>query len=116
MIAGILIEAAIKSALILVTLLTGFAYLTLLERRFLAALQARIGPNRVGPFGLLQPAADGLKLFFKEDIVPANADKIVFALAPALTAIPALIILAVVPIGQTVAPGDEVEVILLDSL
>jgi NADH-quinone oxidoreductase subunit H len=102
MIAGILIEAAIKSALILLTLLTGFAYLTLLERRFLAALQARVGPNRVGPWGLLQPAADGLKLFFKEDIVPANADKVVFALAPALTGIPALIILAVVPIGGTI--------------
>jgi len=102
MLTGILIEAFIKSALILFTLLTGFAYLTLLERRFLAALQARVGPNRVGPLGLLQPLADGLKLFFKEDIVPTNADKLVFALAPALTGIPALIILAVVPIGGTI--------------
>jgi NADH-quinone oxidoreductase subunit H len=102
MITGILIEAAIKSAIILLALLTGFAYLTLLERRFLAALQARVGPNRVGPWGLLQPAADGLKLFFKEDIVPANADKVIFALAPALTALPALIILAVVPVGDTI--------------
>jgi NADH-quinone oxidoreductase subunit H len=102
MITGILIEAAIKSAIILLALLTGFAYLTLLERRFLAALQARVGPNRVGPWGLLQPAADGLKLFFKEDIVPANADKVIFALAPALAALPALIILAVVPVGDTI--------------
>lgn len=102
MLTGILIEAAIKSALILLTLLTGFAYLTLLERRFLAALQARIGPNRVGPKGFLQPAADGIKLIFKEDIVPLKADKVVFSLAPALTAIPALIILAVVPIGGTI--------------
>ena len=97
----LVIEAAIKSALIAFIMLTGFAYLTLLERRFLALLQVRIGPNRVGPQGLLQPAADGVKLIFKEDIVPDQADKIVFSIAPALTAIPAIIIVAVVPIGGT---------------
>ena len=106
MLIGIVIEAAVKSALILATLLGGFAYLTLLERRFLSAIQSRIGPNRVGPWGLFQPIADGLKLFFKEDIVPTNADKIVFAIAPALTAIPAFIILAVVPIGGTIQLGN----------
>lgn len=98
----IVIDALIKSLLIIGTLLTGFAYTTLLERRWIALLQQRIGPNRAGPFGFLQPAADGVKLFFKEDIIPQNADKFVFTLAPILTAVPALIILAVVPVGDTI--------------
>lgn len=93
------IDAAVKSIIIILFLLLGFAYATWLERRFIARIQVRLGPNRAGPFGLLQPAADGIKLFFKEDIIPAQADKIVFTLAPMITAVPALIILAVVPIG-----------------
>jgi NADH-quinone oxidoreductase subunit H len=96
------IDAAVKSAIIIGGLLFGFAYTTVLERRFIAKLQSRIGPNRAGPWGLLQPMADGIKLFFKEDIVPAQAYKVVFTLAPALTAIPALIVLAVVPLGENV--------------
>jgi NADH-quinone oxidoreductase subunit H len=96
------IDAAVKSAIIIGGLLFGFAYTTVLERRFIAKLQSRIGPNRAGPWGLLQPMADGIKLFFKEDIVPAQAYKIVFTLAPALTAVPALIVLAVVPLGEDV--------------
>jgi NADH-quinone oxidoreductase subunit H len=94
-----LIEAAVKSVLIIVGLLTGFAYTTWLERRFIAKLQSRIGPNRAGPAGLFQPVADGLKLFFKEDIIPTDADRVVFTLAPVITAVPALIVLAVVPVG-----------------
>lgn len=78
---------------------TGFAYLTLFERRVLARLQNRVGPNRAGPGGFLQPAADAVKLFFKEDIVPAMADKPVYLLAPAMAVIPALIIWAVIPFG-----------------
>ena len=70
------------AAIILFALLTGFAYMTFAERRVIALMQVRIGPNRVGPFGFLQPLADGIKLVFKEDIVPAQADKPVFALAP----------------------------------
>src|SRR5690554_247367 len=97
-----IIDATVKSAIIILTLLTGFAYTTVLERRFIARLQSRIGPNRAGPWGLLQPVADGIKLFFKEDVVPVNADKVIFTLAPALTAIPALIVLAVVPIGEDI--------------
>ncbi|MBN1311686.1 MAG: NADH-quinone oxidoreductase subunit NuoH [Anaerolineae bacterium] len=96
------IEAAIKAALMILSLLTGFAYTTLLERRFIARIQQRVGPNRAGPWGLLQPAADGIKVIFKEDIIPNGADKVIFTLAPALTAIPALIILAVVPLGGDV--------------
>jgi NADH-quinone oxidoreductase subunit H len=90
------------SALIIVSLLTGFAYLTLLERRVLARIQVRIGPNRAGPLGLLQPVADGVKLIFKEELIPAQADKVIFILAPIITLIPALIILAVVPIGPPI--------------
>jgi NADH-quinone oxidoreductase subunit H len=96
------IDAAVKSVIIIGGLLGGFAYTTVLERRFIAKLQSRIGPNRAGPWGLLQPMADGIKLFFKEDIVPTQAYKVVFTLAPALTAIPALIVLAVVPLGENV--------------
>jgi NADH-quinone oxidoreductase subunit H len=77
----------------------GFAYLTLFERRILARLQNRVGPNRAGPNGFMQPVADAVKLFFKEDIVPAMADKAVYLLAPALAVIPALIIWAVIPFG-----------------
>lgn len=96
------IDAVVKSLIIVFILLTGFAYTTLLERKFISMLQQRIGPNRAGPLGFLQPAADGLKLVFKEDIVPAGADKFVFSLAPLLTAVPALIIMAVVPFGGEV--------------
>ncbi len=96
------IDATVKSAIIIALLLGGFAYTTWLERRFIARLQSRLGPNRAGPAGLLQPVADGLKLFFKEDIIPAAAFKVTFVLAPAVTAIPALIILAVVPVGEQI--------------
>src|SRR3970282_366647 len=96
MIGGLLIQWVIISVLITVSVLIGFAYLTLLERRVLALMQVRIGPNRAGPLGLLQPVADGIKLFFKEELIPAQADRVIFVLAPIVTLIPALIILAVV--------------------
>ena len=80
-------------------IVTGFAYTTLLERRLLAFLQHRVGPNRVGPLGFMQPAADGVKLVFKEDLLPAGADKWVFRLAPMIKVIPILMIAAVIPMG-----------------
>ena len=83
-------------------IVTGFAYATLLERRLLAFLQHRVGPNRVGPLGFLQPAADGLKLVFKEDLMPAGADKWVFRLAPMIKVIPILMIAAVIPMGPDI--------------
>jgi NADH-quinone oxidoreductase subunit H len=98
----LLIEFLIKAIISSFVLLTGFAYMTYTERKVAAALQTRIGPNRAGPFGLLQPAADGLKIIFKEEFVPAGADKLMFHLAPVITVIPALIILAVVPWGPPV--------------
>ena len=99
---GIVIEALIKSALIVFVLLTAFAYLTFAERKIAALMQVRKGPNRVGPWGLLQPAADGIKLIFKEEVMPAGADKILFFLAPILTMIPAIVIVAVIPVGPDV--------------
>src|SRR5690606_21966146 len=96
---NLIIESAIKSVIILIVLLTGFAYMTFAERKIAALFQTRIGPNRAGPWGFLQPAADGVKLIFKEELIPGGADKLIFVLAPVITVIPALIILAVVPWG-----------------
>ncbi|HEY0601717.1 MAG TPA: complex I subunit 1 family protein [Herpetosiphonaceae bacterium] len=78
---------------------TAFAYLTLFERRLLARLQHRVGPNRAGPNGFFQPLADAVKLFFKEDITPTQADKVVYTIAPALAMIPAILLFAVIPFG-----------------
>jgi NADH-quinone oxidoreductase subunit H len=96
---GLLLEWAIKSVISIFVLLTGFAYMTFAERKVAALFQTRVGPNRAGPWGLLQPAADGLKLLFKEELIPGGADKLIFILAPIITVVPAFIILAVVPWG-----------------
>src|SRR3954451_465832 len=87
------------SLILFFVLLTGFAYTTFLERRLLSFLQQRVGPNRVGPGGWLQPLADGLKLIFKEDVTPIGADKPVYLLAPVMKCIPAIVIAAVIPLG-----------------
>ncbi len=99
---ALILEWTIKSIFLLVALLTGFAYLTFYERKALARIQVRIGPNRAGPGGWLQPVADGLKLIFKEELIPAKADKLIFILAPVVTVVPALIVMAVVPWGDTI--------------
>jgi NADH-quinone oxidoreductase subunit H len=99
---ALFIEYIIKSVLILAAMTVGFAYVTYYERRALARMQTRIGPNRAGPFGLLQPVADGLKLIFKEEFSPIKADRLLFMLAPVITVIPAMIITAVVPWGGVV--------------
>lgn len=77
------------------------AYVVLVERRVCAFIQDRIGPNRAGPFGLLQPAADAVKAFFKEEIVPAHVRKVFYILAPAISLMPAILNLAVIPFGST---------------
>ncbi len=97
-----IVEYLIKSVLILAVMTAGFAYVTYYERKVLARMQTRIGPNRAGPWGILQPVADGVKLIFKEEFTPKNADKVLFVLAPIITVLPALIITAVVPWGPTV--------------
>jgi NADH-quinone oxidoreductase subunit H len=96
----VLLELILKSLVLVVVLLTGFAYMSLVERRLLARLQARIGPNRAGPAGLLQPVADGLKLIFKESVTPKAVDIPIYFLAPVLVVVPALIIFAVIPVGK----------------
>ena len=96
------LEWLVKSLFVIFALLTGFAYLTWYERRALARIQARIGPNRAGPFGLLQPIADAVKLIFKEELVPGKADKILFFWAPIITMVPSIIIAAVIPFGPVV--------------
>ena len=100
--AGMIIEWIIKSIFLILFMTAGFAYVTLLERRVLARMQVRIGPNRVGKFGLLQPIADAVKLITKEELIPAGADKLMFVLAPVITVIPALIITGVIPWGTSV--------------
>ncbi len=93
------LEWIIKSLVVIFALLIGFAYLTLYERRALARIQVRIGPNRAGPQGVLQPIADAVKLMFKEELTPAQADRVLFVLAPIATVVPAMIIAAVIPFG-----------------
>ncbi len=96
------IRVTVLSLIFFASLTVGFAYTTWLERRFVAIIQHRLGPNRAGPFGLLQPIADGIKLFFKEDITPRQADKVTFWLAPLITVMPALITLGVVPLAPSI--------------
>src|SRR5438552_15641223 len=84
--------------------LTLFALISVLERKILGRMQNRYGPNRVGPFGLFQPVADGIKMLIKEDIVPARADKIVHFLAPVLIAATHMLALGVIPFGRNMAP------------
>ena len=97
--------ALIKIVVVLIVVLTTVAFLTLAERKVLSWMQDRMGPMEVGPYGILQPLADGLKLFFKEDIIPAGANWALFSLAPILSLVPALIGFAVIPYG----PNKEVE-------
>jgi NADH-quinone oxidoreductase subunit H len=97
-----IIISLIKVAVVIVVFLLLIAYLTWLERKLLGHFQVRLGPMRVGPHGLLQPIADGVKLLFKEDIIPDNVNKFLYVLAPLLTFVPALIIVAVIPFGKSI--------------
>ena len=101
-----LVATVLKIALVMGLVLLAVAYLTWLERKVIGDIQVRYGPSRVGRFGLLQPIADGIKLMFKEDIVPANADRLIFLLAPAISIIPALIVFAVIPFGPSFVITD----------
>jgi len=93
----------IKIVFVLTGVLVTVMYLVLLERKVQAWVQVRLGPMRVGPHGVLQPIADVLKLFIKEDITPVRADKVVFTLAPIIVLVPAIIAFAVIPFGSEVS-------------
>src|SRR5262245_61542095 len=97
---NLLLEWLIKSIVILLILVTAVAYLTFLERKVMSWIQLRIGPNRVGPMGLLQPLADGLKIIFKEDIIPLEANRWLYLAAPAISLIPAIMTFIVIPYGN----------------
>jgi len=112
---ALIIEWIIKSVIIHLIGVIGTFYGTLFERKVLARIQVRIGPNRAGPAGIFQPVADGIKLIFKEELIPAQADKLMFILAPIITVLPALIIWAVIPWGsQIVIAGREIKLYLAD--
>ena len=95
-----LTSSLINIGALLAVFLTLFALISVLERKILGRMQNRYGPNRVGPFGLFQPVADGIKMLIKEDIVPARADKVVHFLAPVILAAVAILTLGVIPYGR----------------
>ena len=95
------LSPALKIAVLLVLVLTLIAYTTFAERKILGFLQVRTGPNRVGPWGLLQPLADVAKLLVKQDIIPDRAVRWAFVLAPCLVVGPALVIFSVIPFGPS---------------
>src|SRR5213595_1316418 len=97
-----IIVSVIKTVIALFVLLTAVAYLVWLERKIVGHIQSRWGPTRVGPFGLLQPLADGVKFILKEDMVPDNVHKVLYILAPMLALCMALISIAVIPFGETI--------------
>lgn len=111
----IVLISSIKVIVVVLAVLTGCAYSTWFERKLVGHFQHRIGPNVAGPFGLLQPIADAIKLVFKEDIVPNNVERITYALAPIVMFIPSLLSFAVVPFGDTVTMfGYQIDMVISD--
>lgn len=105
------IFSVVKIVCVIGVMLPTFAYSVMAERRIAAFIQDRVGPNRVGPFGLLQPMADGIKAMLKEDFTPDHVRKVYFWLAPAITVIPSLLVVAVIPFGSTLSNGANPMVI-----
>ena len=105
----------IKLGIVLVALLLGAAYLVLAERKLLARMQVRIGPDRAGPFGLLQPIADLIKMMTKEDVMPRGADRLIFRYAPAVASATAMLVFAVVPFGDSlILWGHRIPLVITD--
>jgi NADH-quinone oxidoreductase subunit H len=110
-----LLIVVVKVLIVFTAMLLIVAYTTLMERKVLGRMQVRFGPNRVGPFGLLQPVADGIKLFFKEDIIVPHANKIIYILAPTVIVITALVSYAVIPFGGTIKIlGRSIDLVVAD--
>lgn len=112
---AMVVIATIKVLVVFTAMLLIVAYMTLMERKILGHMQVRYGPNRVGPFGLLQPIADGLKLFFKEDIFVPYSNRIIYTLAPAIIVITALVSYAVIPFGDSIEIwGYKIDLVVAD--
>ena len=111
----VILIQSLKVIAVIAVVLTGCAYATLLERKVVAFMQHRLGPIYAGPWGLLQPIADAVKLIFKEDIVPDNAERIFYTVAPILSFIPAMLVFAVVPFSSDFTMfGREITGVLSD--
>ncbi len=111
----VMLISAVKVVVVIVTVLTACAYATYLERKVVAFMQHRMGPTYAGPYGLLQPIADAVKLIFKEDTVPNNVEKMTYALAPVLSFVPALLTFAVVPFAADATLfGREIKMVISD--
>jgi NADH-quinone oxidoreductase subunit H len=111
----VLVIPLLKILIVLNATLVGVTYMVLLERKVIAWAQSRLGPMRVGPYGILQPVADAVKLMIKEDITPVRADRWVFTAAPIISMVPALIVYAVIPFGPTVSLfGRQVTLYITD--
>ena len=104
---GFAIEKLVLIAIVITVSLVVAMYATYAERKVAGFMQDRLGPNRAGPFGLLQPLADGLKLFFKEEIIPSNSSKFLFILGPCLAMLTAMMTSAVIPWGGKVELGGR---------
>ncbi|MBI3393898.1 MAG: NADH-quinone oxidoreductase subunit H, partial [Nitrospirae bacterium] len=98
--AWVVIHAFVPAFIVMNAVLIAGAFLTYVERKVIGHIQLRPGPNRVGPLGLLQPLADGIKLLTKEDIIPAQADRFVFVIAPFFSLVPVIMAYAVIPWGE----------------
>lgn len=113
--AAFILISSLKVLVVFSVFMLIVAYLSYVERRLVARFQTRIGPNRVGPAGLLQPIADAIKLLTKEEVFPANANRIMFVLAPILSLIPALLIMSVIPFGDSLTLfGQRIDLIISD--
>ncbi len=110
-----IIISSIKVVMVVMAVMTGCAYSTWLERKVVARMQNRLGPTYAGPAGLLQPIADAIKLIFKEDIIPRNAERVTYFLAPVIAFVPAVLIFAVVPFAaDTELFGREIKMVISD--
>ncbi len=113
--AAYLLIALVKVLIVFSAMMLIVAYMTLMERKVLGHMQIRLGPNRTGPFGLFQPIADGIKLFFKEDIIVPHANKVIYIVAPAVIVVTAIVSYAVIPFGGSVKIlGRSIDMVVAD--